>query len=264
MQLLALYALSCIPLAHGWNFLSTNSSDKAVIKGGTGNQTCTKVSQTKGKKWSWDPEGEKLCISIYYDNKCDTKGGYFCAAAQKDAGNDFESFEVLPDRDGANSLGTVTVTPTPSATSTSSSTSSATTTPTSTSTDTASNGQSSSGSSLSGGAIAGIVIGVVAGVSLIAAAFFFVGRRHRKNAAAAAVAAHHAGYANQGPPLAGSYGPSSSGFTEKPPNSSSGSPYQPVPGDRLAELNAERRTAELAYSPVSELDATARGPTSRS
>ncbi|KAJ5188563.1 hypothetical protein N7491_004883 [Penicillium cf. griseofulvum] len=79
------------------------------------------------------------------------------------------------------STSTGTGTPTPTPTSTNTDTGTPTPTPTST---LAPDTYTSSGSSLGGGAIAGIVIGVVAGLGLVGAIAFFLRRRSRRSAPA--------------------------------------------------------------------------------
>ena len=247
-----LYALALAPLVNAWTFRYTNATNNATILHDTGKLNCTEIDLAGGKLFSWDPEGEKLCVSIYHDAKCVNRAGLGCAFWKKNASANFYGVEIFTDEQAASAT-VSTATPSPTTSPSRSSSATPTVTPTSAS---AADDTDSSGSSLSGGAIAGIVIGVVSAVVMVAALFFFFGRRHRKKVALARAQED----APQGP-----YGPdtsdraeteavtSSKGISEKPA-SSDGGMFRPAPGSRVVELPGQDRATELAHSPLSELE----------
>lgn len=260
-----------IPLAHGWTFLYTNSSSQVTILEETGTRNCTKINQAGDKLFTWDPEKSNLCISLYYDSECKSRGGISCPYWKKTASTDFNAIEVFTDNEAVSaSISTKTVTPEPTSSATTESSSSTTTTATAAATTSAApttsaaaeNNGSGSSSGLSGGAIAGIVIGAIAGVSIIAALFFFFGRRNRKNAAAANGSTDtpdQGPYARQAsvPGTATSYvatSPSTGlpAYQDQVGVSSGGHPGS---GSQMSELSSQARPAELVSSPLSELDA---------
>lgn len=263
MKPLLLYTLVLAPVVNAWTFRYTNATNNATILHDTGKLNCTKIDLAGGKLFSWDPEGAKLCVSLYYDAKCVTRGGLGCNPWKRNASTNFYGVDIITDEQAETAtVSTATSSPTSRTSTASTSTTTVTPTPTSTS---AANDTSSSGSSLSGGAIAGIVIGVVSAVIMVAALFFFFGRRHRKKAALA----HGQGDALQGP-----YGPdtsdraetegvtSSQGISEKQASSDGGA-FRPAPGSRVVELAGQNRAAELAHSPLSELEDQSASPTHR-
>ncbi|KAJ5883827.1 uncharacterized protein N7473_010713 [Penicillium subrubescens] len=273
-----LCTLSLIPLVDAWTFLYTNSTGNATILHDTGTDNCTSIDLAGGKFFSWDPEDSGLCISIYYDSSCKERGGLSCNAWSKNASTTFHGVQIYSESDSSSaSVSTSTPTPTTSASSsTSTSTSTSTTlststptTPTSTATSTNSaTAGSGSSSSISGGAIAGIVIGVVAAVAIIGGLFFYFGRRNRKNASTPAgnqqsgpasgsmPGEPHGPYSPQAPMLVAGYAqPPYTDNSDKAPNSSSGmSSVRPAPGSRVVELAGHDRAVELGNSPISELD----------
>ncbi|OOQ84353.1 hypothetical protein PEBR_30584 [Penicillium brasilianum] len=274
---LFLCTLSWIPLVNAWTFLYTNATGNATILHETGTENCTEIDLAGGKLFSWDPEDSGLCISIYYDATCKDRGGLTCNAWSKNASTTFHGIQIYSQSDASSaSVSSSTPTSTTSASSTSSSTSASTTSststssvPTSTATSatpaTAGNGSSSS---LSGGAIAGIVIGVVAGVAVVGGLFFYFGRRNRRNNNVTAgneqsgptpgsiSGEPHGPYSPQASMLAAGYvQPPYTDNSDKAPNSSSGmSSVRPAPGSRVVELAGHDRAVELGNSLISELD----------
>jgi hypothetical protein len=93
------------------------------------------------------------------------------------------------------------------------------------------------------------VIGVVAGLAVLAGLIFFFMRRNRKNNAPEIV---HPGSFR--PHEAEATVSSMSGTTEKPPGSSGGGSFRPAPGSKIVELAGDAGTFELPNSPLSEMD----------
>ncbi|KAJ5391919.1 hypothetical protein N7509_007409 [Penicillium cosmopolitanum] len=252
-----LYALSFISLAHAWTFLYTNATNNATILHESGTVNCTKIDLAKGKEFSWDPEDADLCISIYYDKSCTSRGGLSCNAWKKDSGNSYESIQIFTNDDTASASASISSSPTPTSI-TSSISMSPTLSATNTSTAHASSSSSSSSSSnpsLSGGAIAGIVIGVIAAVLIIGIILFYAGRRNRRIVPAdpfpvqslhkptlsdmqTAMPPHEFAFAS----------------SEKTPPPSRG---RPIPGSKLVELPGSPKSAELENSPVGGMGADA-------
>ncbi|GFG01636.1 hypothetical protein IFM61392_01891 [Aspergillus lentulus] len=190
---LAIGALALTPLTSAWTLTWRNSTAGATIINENKAENCTRIWHQKGQPFAWDPEG-KWCMHFYKDAECTQIAGYACDGRvwRQDASRDLPAFDVFPMP--AESVSIIF----PSTTSKSTTTSSTSTTPTSTAvTTTAAESQSAtsaaasttptpspspSSSSISGGAIAGIVIGAIAALGIIAALFFFFGRRNRKPA----------------------------------------------------------------------------------
>ncbi|KAJ5355935.1 hypothetical protein N7517_010544 [Penicillium concentricum] len=269
------YALFLIPLANAWTFRTTNATGATEIARGEEEQQCTNSTIGKGKLFTWDPEGSDLCVSIYRDIECVSRAGYSCGIWRKNASEQFLAFDVLLESEinAKHKTSTALISTSTSATSsksTSTSTSptssssvaaaSASATPTESSAASAVNANSDPTSpSLSGGTIAGIVVGVIAAVAIIVAFIVvFMRKKNNKNAAAA----------NQD----GGFGPhevdateSSMGGTtvaEKAGNSiaekeaESVRRFRPAPGSQVVELVGDEGSAELGSSPISEMDGT--------
>ncbi|KAJ5180593.1 hypothetical protein N7492_003803 [Penicillium capsulatum] len=255
MALLKFFFL--LPLARAWTFRYTNATDHATIVHKTGILNCTKMDLAGGKLFSWDPEGSSLCITIFYDTKCEHGAGISCPWWKKNASTDFLAYQVYGDEQAATAtISTAAPTPTSSSRTSTSSTSATSSPSVTASTTPAASTQSSSSSALSGGAIAGVVVGVVCAVLIIAALFFFFGRRGRKQAALA-----NASNVPQGPYGSNAAGrpeadapTSSKGISEKPGNSLDGG-VRPLPGSRVLELAGQHQATELGNSAVHELDA---------
>ncbi|KAJ5152396.1 hypothetical protein N7492_010691 [Penicillium capsulatum] len=246
---LLLYIFALLPLVQAWTFRYTNSANETTTLHGTKNLDCTDIDLPNRNVASYDPEGTLPCLLIYQGAKCpdsehDDVNATSCESWKwtSPANGHFRGIKVLvsgaPTATASISIATQTTATT--ATSTSPSTSS----------------DSSSGLSLSGGAIAGIVVGLVCAFLIFAAIFFFLGRRKRK-----AILANQQN-APQGPCEPSATGDaeadvltSAKGMSEKPAD------LHPAgvglaPGSQLAELAAsgQNRPAELATNPVHELD----------
>ncbi|KAJ5798862.1 uncharacterized protein N7503_006367 [Penicillium pulvis] len=257
-----LYTLFLAPLAHGWTFRYTNSTSDTTILEETGSRNCTKIQLAKNKLFSWDPEGSNECVSIYYDENCETSGGYSCAFWKKSASHDFGSIDVSTSNKAA-SVSVITTTETATSTSASSvtsttGTSSAASTsstfsasPTTTS-SAATTDSTSSSSTISGGAIAGIVIGVLVGILVIAAIFFILRRRNRKLAAAA--------NSQSDPSLQGPYGRQASVpetiTTFGPSSTSTAHPAEKSADSalRVFEMPSHNPPVELVSTPINEME----------
>lgn len=188
----AIGALALTPLTSAWTLTWRNSTAGATIINENKAENCTRIWHQKGLPFAWDPEG-KWCMHFYKDAACTQIAGYACDGKvwRQDASRDLPAFDVFPMPPESVSVifpstSSTATTPTSTAVTTTASQSpsaasaAASTAPTTSPTPSPS--PASSSSTLSGGAIAGIVIGAIAAVGLIAALFFFFGRRNRKPA----------------------------------------------------------------------------------
>ncbi|KAJ5496503.1 hypothetical protein N7463_008490 [Penicillium fimorum] len=265
------YALFLIPLANAWTFRTTNATGATEIARGDENQQCTNATIGKGKLFTWDPEGSKLCVSIYRDTECDSRAGYSCGIWRKNASEQFLAFDVLLENEieAKHKTSTALISTSTSATSskaisTSSSSSvtaaSASATPTESSAASAVNANSGSSSlTLSGGAIAGIVVGVIAAVAIIVAfVFVFMRKKNKKNAAAAnqdgGLGPHEADATESS--MGGTTVAETAGNSIAEKEAESVRPFRPVPGSQVVELAGDEGSAELGSSPISEMDGT--------
>ncbi|KAJ5199731.1 hypothetical protein N7491_009471 [Penicillium cf. griseofulvum] len=268
-MMLPIYALLLVPLANAWTFRTTNTTGDTEIARGDEEQQCTKATIGKGKLFTWDPEGSSLCVSIYHDAECESRAGYSCGGWRKNASKEFLSFDILLESEIEAKRQTSTLALTPTSTSATETASrstppsssaasvSASATPTGSTAASGANANTGSSSSLSGGAIAGIVIGVIAAVAIVVA--FIVIFMRKKNKKKAAAASQGGGY---GPHEAYAAGSSVSGTTavENAANSmaeketESVRRFRPVPGSRVVELVGDEGSAELGSSPISEMD----------
>ncbi|RHZ63596.1 uncharacterized protein CDV56_106911 [Aspergillus thermomutatus] len=187
---LAIGALALTPLTSAWTLTWRNSTAGATIIEENKPENCTRIWHQEGEAFSWDPEG-KWCMHFYKDAACSEIAGLACDGKvwRKDASRNLSAFDVYPMPPDSVSV----IFPSTSSTTT---TSSPSHTPTSTAvTTTAAESQSAtsaaatttptgppSSTSLSGGAIAGIVIGALAALAVLGALFFFLGKRNRKAA----------------------------------------------------------------------------------
>ncbi|KAL4947448.1 hypothetical protein BDW69DRAFT_190188 [Aspergillus filifer] len=181
------------PQALAWTFLWRNETTNAHIENGQSAQNCTQAWHQEGKQFSWDPEGT-WCLKLYSDAKCEHTNGIACEPYlwRKDASQNISAFLVYsmpPSSITAFGLDTTT-SATPAPTPTPTPTTASPTTPTDAGAEETptSEGDSNDDGELSGGAIAGIVVGGVAAVAILCVAFFFLGLRNRKKAAVAAAA----------------------------------------------------------------------------
>ena len=174
-----------LPLVHSWSFIWRNASGDATVLHGNQPRKCININHAKGQEFQWDPQGGEWCIYLYGARDCKngTSGGYTCKTwgwNHKSSG-DINSFDVEEWPPGygttAGLMSTVTVTPTTGFATTSYATAKAKVTVTATAAPTAL--PAGSGDALSGGGIAGVVIGVLVAVALVGALAFLFGRRTR-------------------------------------------------------------------------------------
>ncbi|CAI7674481.1 unnamed protein product [Penicillium discolor] len=191
---LLLYIFALLPLVQSWTFQYTNSANETTTLHGTKNLDCTDIDLPNRNVAS--DVNATSCESWKWKSPANGR---------------FRGIKVLVSGapTATASISTATQTTATTATSTSPSTSSST-----------------PPSTLSGGAIAGIVVGLVCALLIVAAIFFFLGLRKRK------------------------------AMLEKPADSHPAG-VGPAPSYQVAELAAsgKNRPAELATNPVHELDA---------
>ncbi|KAL2796567.1 hypothetical protein BJX66DRAFT_133136 [Aspergillus keveii] len=187
---LASLALTSIPGITAWTLVWRNETTSAEVIDGQDEQDCTQIWHEEGEEFSFDPEGP-FCVKFYHDAQCDRSNGIDCSGRmwKQDASQNISAFIVssMPPA-SMTAAGFTSDTPTPTPTPTSTTTTTQTSSPTPTA-DAAEEDASSGDNDFSGGAIAGIVIGVLIAVALLCAASFYLGRRTGKKAATAAGAA---------------------------------------------------------------------------
>ncbi|KAF7595697.1 hypothetical protein BBP40_005141 [Aspergillus hancockii] len=193
----ACYALTLTFCANAWTLVYRNETG-SWIEAQDGAKNCTRIYHEEGKEFSFDPEG-KWCLRFWNNPDCTVQVGITCEGRKwkQFASRNLSAFNVYAMPPSSVSAYFPASSSTTSASSTSSSSSTMATSTTATAaatsaTETAQSGHSDdSGSSLGGGAIAGIVIGAVAGVAILAALFFFWGRRKHDAAGSTPAAGPH-------------------------------------------------------------------------
>jgi hypothetical protein len=180
----------CLPSVSAWIFTWHEPNGKLQAFHDDNEMNCEKMDNPVGNVFDWSPQAGHWCIFLYENDKCEEpSAGNTCktyAWTNHPSTKHLLSFKVMN-----NTAGFDPSTAIPSATTTT--TTDAKPSPTSkvvtTTTDTKDAASSSPGASsidseptVSGGAIAGIVVGVVAAVAIAGILVFFLIRRRRKNA----------------------------------------------------------------------------------
>lgn len=257
--LLLLNALSLMPLVEAWTLVWRNASDTSFVEHAKTSMSCTKISNPKGKLFEYDSEEGPFEISLYGNKDCSgVASGWASHMLSKNASAAINSFRV-------DSSATTASSPVATTSSSTSIQPAASTTLTDTLLP-----ESGSGTGLSGGSIAGIVIGVVAGVAIIGGILFFIGRRRWASSQNPVL---NMGYAPSGCGSPDTYtSPSSLGRKlasldstknqTAAPSSTQGSSNAPV---RVVELPGDYNPAELSNSNTrTELEGQIRSPVSPS
>lgn len=181
--------------ANAWTFVFTDTHNSSHVKTGYNTTSCAKMDMERGGYYNWDPEDRDFCINMFPDEHCnpDNRNGYSCPIwpkrhlEQKFVG----SWLVNHEKDALDPISSTT-TPSSSETSSAAHASDPTVTVTSKPEKTSAEATESAvpsedddddgdgGSSLSGGAIAGVVVGVLAGVAIMAVFGFLAIRRRRQ------------------------------------------------------------------------------------
>lgn len=239
--LLVLGALSMLPSTQAWTFVWRDASGDSYVEHNNTAISCTTIRHAQGMRFEWDSEEGPFAISLYPNGDCSGRpGGYADHFWDHNASKAIESFKVDSTATTTSSASMTTSTTTASSPDT---TSQSQVSPTTT--------EASSGSGLSGGAIAGIVIGVIAGVTLIAGALYLIGRRKPPGAGNMGV---NGGYSHATHASPSFYGPGLASLESKNQVSSSGlgSAHSPV---RVVELQGNNPAVELSdIHAVNELE----------
>ncbi|KAI9374127.1 hypothetical protein BJX61DRAFT_338772 [Aspergillus egyptiacus] len=185
-----------LPRASAWTLLWRNETTPSEIITGQSERNCTRIWHQEGEQFSFDPEGP-WCLKFYSDPQCQRNNGITCEGHiwRQIASQNISAFNVYampPESRTVFGLTSTSETPTLSSTSTSTAIETPSpTAPEAEQTPTAETSSDTSGTEddLSGGAIAGIVIGVFVAVAFLCGACFYLGRRTGRKAAAAAAAA---------------------------------------------------------------------------
>ncbi|KAK2757243.1 hypothetical protein FQN54_004757 [Arachnomyces sp. PD_36] len=195
---LAVAAFAAAQTANAWTFLWTDAKGESSIEWGGDTKGCQPIQHGEGEHFSWDPKDGGLCILMYDSGDCKGKViGRSCPVWAKDSSVDIKGFQVV-DSDYEKSESTSsTTTEAPTSTSTSESTTLTTVVTTTTSEPTATDPSDSKETAdatseptatpapeeggLSGGAVAGVAIGVIAIIAIIGLIAWILFRRHQRN-----------------------------------------------------------------------------------
>ncbi|OQE16506.1 hypothetical protein PENFLA_c027G08644 [Penicillium flavigenum] len=197
---------TCLPSVSAWIFSWHEPDGKLLTVQNDVGQDCKLMNNPEGNVFDWTPQEGYWCLFLYGNTHCEEPSeGYTCKTypwPDHVSSADLLSFTVKNNTSAFESS-TSSISASPSATNSDTSTSvspsstdtnssptpTVVTTPTADATDAASSSPATSASSrtadnstISGGAIAGIVVGVLAAVA-IAGLIFFLVRRRRQNAA---------------------------------------------------------------------------------
>ena len=164
--LVVVAAALLVQFANAWSFQWRDDEGEATIEVGMDYQGCKEINLGENQPFEWDPKESAFCISLFRDKKCTSMAGNSCNPWVQDATLDLLAFEVngtLTDTDDIFDTTTTTDLPTSTSTTQSMTTSVATESPATTSGPTSlpEGEQKDDNSGLSGGAIAGIVVGIV-------------------------------------------------------------------------------------------------------
>ncbi|EFE43139.1 hypothetical protein TRV_02100 [Trichophyton verrucosum HKI 0517] len=188
---LAFIIIAFLPsLTHGWTWWWTDDRGDTHIDNGTNDRKCTKMNLPKGKQYRWDSEGSMHCISLFSDDHCGDRNGWSCPPWGPRYQGQNVSLSYLVNMNGeeiSSTPSSAEPTPTESSASTSNTSSPESTSPMtfiptspSTSTNTPIPPPVGSGK-LSGGAIAGIVVGVIGLIAFVAFLCFISYRLGQRN-----------------------------------------------------------------------------------
>ncbi|EFQ98695.1 hypothetical protein MGYG_01713 [Nannizzia gypsea CBS 118893] len=166
-------------LTHGWTWWWTDGENNTHIDNGSGSRKCTKMSLPEGKQYRWDPEGSKYCISAFSDDHCGDRNGWSCPTWGPRYQGQNISLSYLVSMQGEDISTTPSSTePTPTGSSGGTSAPENTSPSTSTGTPTP---PPAGGVRLSGGAIAGIVVGTIGLIAFVALLCFLSYRLGQRN-----------------------------------------------------------------------------------
>ncbi|KAK2755538.1 hypothetical protein FQN54_006478 [Arachnomyces sp. PD_36] len=263
-----------------WTWTWRDASESPHIDRGTGYQSCTNIDHEKGQVFAFDAEKSYVCLLMYGQKDCTGDvGGYGCSVYTKESSGDILSYQVVdgdyyddPSIISSTSSSSSAETTAPSTSSSSTATATTLTTsgtkPDSTAdpaTSPPAEEEEGGDSSLSGGAIAGIVIGVLAALAIGAILAWFLMRRRKDSptsgpspyeGAKPAVKAsslqtdpkaEDKAHAESQPPMSDKWGSPTSPTEQDEPGPS---PYttRPPAGTPLVELSSNNQIVELDAS----------------